>query len=71
MSIVLYVGMDVHKESYTVCTFRMGEEHVENVHRMEPGIFHVKSYLEQIRGKYSEEVEFVCGYEAGCLGYTL
>ena len=27
--------------------------------------------MEQIRKQYSEEITFVCGYEAGCLGYSL
>jgi transposase len=31
----------------------------------------VLRYLEQLRKRYGEDVEIVCGYEAGCLGYTL
>ena len=29
------------------------------------------NYLDAKRHIYGENVEFVCGYEAGCLGYTL
>jgi transposase len=31
----------------------------------------ILKYLEQVRKYYSDEIEFICGYEAGCLGYTL
>ena len=31
----------------------------------------VLKYLEGVRKYYADEIEFVCGYEAGCLGYTL
>jgi len=27
--------------------------------------------MEQVRNKYAKDIEFVCGYEAGSLGYTL
>lgn len=42
MNSIVYVGMDVHKEQYTICCY-----------------------------SYDGEVSFVCGYEAGCLGYSL
>jgi transposase len=31
----------------------------------------ILNYLGRVRNNYDGEVEFVCGYEAGCLGYTL
>ena len=31
----------------------------------------VLKYKEQVRSRYEGEVSFVCGYEAGCLGYSL
>ena len=27
--------------------------------------------MESMRSRYEGEVSFVCGYEAGCLGYSL
>lgn len=32
---------------------------------------YVLKYLEQVRGKYHGDISFICGYEAGCLGYSL
>jgi transposase len=31
----------------------------------------ILKYLETVRARRPDDVEFVCGYEAGCLGYTL
>ena len=69
MSIV-YVGMDVHKEQYTLCSYRYEEDKVKYQQQVAPDYKMILKYLEQIRKHYTEEIEFVCGYEAGCLGYT-
>ncbi len=31
----------------------------------------VLNYLEFLRTIYGDDANFICGYEAGCLGYTL
>ena len=31
----------------------------------------ILKYLEQLRNKFPNDSEFICGYEAGCLGYSL
>ena len=72
MAIILYVGMDVHKNSFSVCTFSRETEKIQNASRMDANVQHFVNYLNSIREKYpDEEVVFECGYEAGCLGYTL
>jgi transposase len=71
MTSIIYVGMDVHKESFTLCCYDLDEEKLQYEHVMPPEYKNVLKYLERVRKKYSREVEFVCGYEAGCLGYTL
>jgi transposase len=71
MKSIVYVGMDVHKESYTLCCYRFEEDKLKYQQRMEPDYRKVLKYLEQIRKLYKEEIEIVCGYEAGCFGYTL
>jgi len=68
---ILYVGMDVHKENYTLCCYSFDEDKVQYQQKMAPDYKMILKYLEQIRKRYPEEIEFVCGYEAGCLGYTL
>jgi transposase len=68
---ILYVGMDVHKESYTVCSYSVECDKVEHQQKLPPDYKIVLKYLEQLRKRAGGDVEFVCGYEAGCLGYTL
>jgi len=71
MRSIVYVGMDVHKENYTVCCYSIEEDKVQYQQKMTPDYKMVLKYLEQVRKRYPEETEFICGYEAGCLGYTL
>jgi len=71
MKSIFYVGMDVHKEYYIVCIYRAETDRVEYYQRVEADYRQVLKYLEEIRRRSKEEIEFVCGYEAGCLGYTL
>lgn len=71
MNSIYYVGMDIHKENYTVCCYSFEKDELEYKQTMSPDYKMVLKYLEQIRGRYTEGIEFICGYEAGCLGYTL
>lgn len=74
MKSILYVGMDVHNDQFTLCTYRMNDERVKFQHVVEPDYKQVLLYLEHVRKQtlgWNNEVEFVCGYEAGFLGYSL
>ena len=74
MSTVLYVGMDVHSTSYTLATFVPGDREARFELKIAPDCDDVLQYLKAVRLQVADrlgEVEFVCGYEAGCLGYTL
>jgi transposase len=63
--------MDVHKEQYTLCCYSFDEDKTQYQQQIAPDYKLIMKYLEQIRERYGDEVEYVCGYEAGCLGYTL
>ena len=67
----VYVGMDVHKESFTLACYTNENEKAEYVQRTEGHYSKIISYLESMRFHYGDDVTFICGYEAGCLGYTL
>ena len=71
MNSIVYVGMDVHKEQYTVCCYTYEKDKVEYKQTLPSDYRLILKYLEQVRTKYEGEVSFVCGYEAGCLGYSL
>jgi len=63
--------MDVHKENYTLCCYSFEKDDLLYKQTIDPDYKMILKYLEQIRVRQSEEIEFVCGYEAGSLGYSL
>lgn len=71
MNTIVYVGMDVHKESYTLCCYTYDRDKLEYKQTVPSDYRLILKYLERVREQYEGEVKFVCGYEAGCLGYSL
>ena len=71
MNTIVYVGMDVHKESYTLCCYCYDTDKVEYKQTIPSDYKLVLKYMESVRNRYEGEVSFVCRYEAGCLGYSL
>ena len=67
----VYVRMDVHKESFTFCAYTIDAEKGSHFQRTEADYKNVLKYLEFLRTVYGNNANFICGYEAGCLGYTL
>lgn len=67
----VYVGMDVHKKSFSLCCYTNEKEQAEYPQKTAPHYSKVLNYLEAMRFHYGDDVLFICGYEAGCLGYTL
>ena len=71
MNTIVYVGMDVHKESFTLCCYSYNRDKVEFKQTIPSDYRLVLKYMERVREQYEGEVKFICGYEAGCLGYSL
>ena len=75
MKSLIYVGMDVHKESYSLCAYLIlsGEFIGETKIDAKPSL--IKQYLNEmeklLEDKGYEEIEFIACYEAGCLGFSL
>ena len=67
----IYVGMDVHKESFTLCAYTIKADKCSHHQKTDADFKKVLKYLEYLRSIYGDDAKFVCGYEAGCLGYTL
>jgi transposase len=63
--------MDVHKESFSLCSFTIDEDKASHHQRTDADFKNVLKYLEHLRTIYGDDANFVCGYEAGCLGYSL
>lgn len=65
----VYVGMDVNKDSFhSVPTLQLRQMLMSQ--QKKPIIGEILKYLEFLRSVYVNNVKFVCGYEAGCLGQT-
>ncbi len=71
MNNITYIGMDVHTTNYTLCAFTMEGQKTFTETRINPDIKELVKYLETLNQRQEGKAEFVCGYEAGCLGYTL
>ena len=67
----VYVGMDVHKETFSLCCYTNEKEVAEYPQKVEGHYSKVLNYIEAMRFHYGYNALFICGYEAGCLGFTL
>ena len=67
----VYVGMDVHKESFTFCAYTIGAEKGSHFQRTAADYKNVLKYLEFLRTVYGNDASSICGYEAGCASVIL
>ena len=67
----VYVGMDVHKNSFSLCCYTNEKEMPEYQQKVDAHYSKVLTYIEHMKTHYGDNAMFICGYEAGCLGYTL
>lgn len=76
MKRILRIGMDVHSTNYTLCAMEpiLGEDDriFANI-QVTPDYKNVLLFIEDLKTKLGldNEYDIVCGYEAGCLGYSL
>jgi transposase len=63
--------MDVHTTSFTLCCYSIENDNVFAVTQMKPDYKNVIKYLEQVKRNLNKDCYFLCGYEAGSLGYVL
>lgn len=71
MTNITYIGMDVHTTNYTLCAFTLEGKKAFGRMTINPDIKELVKYLETLNRQLGGGIEFECGYEAGCLGYTL
>lgn len=68
--------MDVHTTNFTLCCYTLYNEKFFAETTVNPDYKEILKYLKNIEKAQklstgAAEVKFICGYEAGCLGYTL
>ena len=71
MTSITYIGMDVHTTNYTLCCYAIEEDRSFAIVQVQPVYTEILKYIQRIRSQRGESTRFICGYEAGCLGYSL
>ena len=68
---IIYIGMDVHKDTFTLCCYSLESDKILYKQKIAGDYKLVIKYVNQMRNQFPESTQFICGYEAGCLGYSL
>ncbi len=71
---IIFIGMDVHSTNFTFCALEPAfgkEDKIFGVVKTDPDYKQVIKYINNLKQKLGDDYDFICGYEAGCLGYTL
>ena len=73
---ILKIGMDVHSTNYTLCAMEpvIGEEdRIYATIKITPDYKNILMFIENLKLKLGldNQYDIQCGYEAGCLGYSL
>ena len=72
MTRVIYTGMDVHKDTYSLCSYDAQDNVMFSETTVKAETASVLSYIKSIDKRYSDDdVMIVCGYEAGPTGFSL
>ena len=70
MNSITYIGLDVHTTNYTICAYTIENDKTFAETTINPDIRELDKYLKKIQ-EIQGGSKLVCGYEAGCLGYSL
>lgn len=68
---IIYVGMDVHTTNYTLVCYSIEKDDFFAPVQVAPDFKNIVKYINKIKENVGSDVEIICGYEAGCLGYSL
>ena len=72
MNSIIYIGMDVHKKTYSLCAIYGKTNIVLGETKIASDVNLVEKFIEKMKKKVEEpDVKVKTGYEAGCLGYSL
>ena len=71
MESIIYVGMDVHKDSYSICCYKADEDRFYYEKKVNAESKRVLKYLESVNKEFGEDCLLMCGYEAGPTGFGL
>jgi len=70
MESIIYVGMDVHKDTYSLCSFNADRNLLFSQTQMKSTTGNVVRYLKKV-SEMNNDALTLCGYEAGPTGFGL
>ncbi len=68
---IVYLGIDAHMQSFSLCCYTNEKEKAEYPQKVDGHYSKVINYIEAMRFHFGDDALFICGYEAGSLGFTL
>lgn len=72
MKSIVYIGMDVHKNSFNLCSIYGETGEILGETKISSDVKLVEKFIDNMKKKINKfDVEVLTGYEAGCLGYSL
>ena len=76
MNRIIKIGMDVHSTNYTLCALEPvigAEDRIFANNQVTPDYKNILMFIQTLKIKLgmSDDYSIECGYEAGCLGYSL
>lgn len=71
MNSITYIGLDVHTTNYTICSFDWYDGKYFGETTVKPEYQQIEKYVNRLKKQYEPGHRFLCGYEAGYLGYSL
>ena len=75
MNRIIKIGMDVHSTNFTLCIAEPvlgGEPNILYEVQVDPDYRNILDVISKLKRQFKDDtLDITCGYEAGCLGYTL
>lgn len=71
MKSIVYIGMDVHKATFSLCALDNTTGEILGSTKCVSEAKMVEKFIDSIVDKHGTNFEFRTGYEAGCLGFSL
>lgn len=73
---IIKIGMDVHSKSFSLCAVELifgEEERILATLKVDADYKNILLFIQKLKNTYhlDENDDIVCGYEAGCLGFSL
>lgn len=71
MKNIIYIGMDVHKETFNLCALHGLTGEILGETKCAADIYLVMKFVRKLKKRHGEDTAILAGYEAGCLGYSV